>query len=120
MPTQTISTAWRDGDPDECLPASQIQSSAPEEDTALLLERHEKLVKCFMSNIEAPMQEERRWPRVLHTNLERNERLTGMGTLANCPNLMMTGATMRAWSREEWKWLREERTDLNVVCPQDA
>ncbi|KAH6897990.1 hypothetical protein BKA70DRAFT_1231324 [Coprinopsis sp. MPI-PUGE-AT-0042] len=89
-------------------------------ETSPLLERHDNLVKWFAPDNRALMQKERRWSRILHTNPERNERLIGMGTLANCPSLMMMGATMRAWSREEWEWLREERTDSNVVCPQDA
>ncbi|KAH6910130.1 hypothetical protein BKA70DRAFT_1220786 [Coprinopsis sp. MPI-PUGE-AT-0042] len=79
MPTQAISTVWRDGDLDGYLPVSQIQPSAPE-DAALLLERCEKLVICSMT----------------------------------------TGEPMHVWYLGEWEWLREEKTDSNVVWSQDG
>ncbi|KAH6871310.1 hypothetical protein BKA70DRAFT_1241890 [Coprinopsis sp. MPI-PUGE-AT-0042] len=110
MPTQAIRTVWRDGDLDGYLPVSQIQSSAPEEDTALLFERHEKRAKGFTPSIRAPLQEERR--RIEDLLYEPRAQPIGHSS--------MTGSLMRVWYRGEWEWLREKRTDSKVVCPQDG
>ncbi|KAH6916541.1 hypothetical protein BKA70DRAFT_1396012 [Coprinopsis sp. MPI-PUGE-AT-0042] len=116
----TISTARRDEDPDEYLPISQNQLGVPGEDTALLLERHEKLGKWFMSNIEAPMQEERRRIEDLVYKSRAQPKAQRYKHHRQLSQLDDDRSVDAGLVSGEWEWLREESPDSSVVCPQDA